>query len=150
MKDRPNEIFLRCVGVGVLHLAKNLRLANHLGIEARGDPERVGHCVQVLTFIGMLQKFLHWEAFYMREHIRNMALPCTVCANAIYFNAVTGVENGGLFEARMLLETGLELFDIVSRQSKALPDFKGRLVMVASNGYKSGGIRRHYKWGERG
>jgi hypothetical protein len=96
----PGGALFVCEFVGVAYLAKNFRFAEHHGIEASGDAEKVAHGLAIVVVVERnAQKIvLHRMKFAEERGKPRRGFVHRLWRNAIDFAAIAGGKHQRLFE----------------------------------------------------
>jgi hypothetical protein len=92
---------------GVFHLAEDLRLAQHHGIQPAGHPKGVAGDLVVLQGVGMRSQQGGRDAAAVRQPVQRV-VQVGLFAGAIDFGAVAGRQQRGLGLARQRLAQGAQ------------------------------------------
>jgi len=129
--------------VGRLHLAEDLRFAQHHGIEAAGHAQRVQYRFVVLVPIEVGFEFVAPDAVEAAQPVEHSLLPAGVLFPEVDLGAVAGRENRRLGDLYTAVQRIQRLPELNLVHGEALADLYRRSPVVDSEGEQHG--RRFFR-----
>jgi hypothetical protein len=144
VKDRSGRSAPLCGGVGVLHLSEDLRLPDHLGINAGRDFKKVLHRRAIAQSQPDLLENGELDLVDRAKRRLETIHGTGIGGHTVDLDAVAGVEDGELPQAGERTQDGLKLGKLAAGEREFLPQLDRSGVVGGSEQEKPGrGLGTH-------